>query len=118
MGIVEYYAKQLVALDNHVYVVERYVVSLKQLIIAAYAQSGEHTSSRFLEFWGVDYMQLHTRWEHTPFVLADSDECYTLLTQIGMPNKSGRYLFRAYSNSLQCQVICGDFHILEAMPEA
>ena len=80
--LIEDVAQTLSQFTAHRYVVERYIVSLKQLTIAIYPMAGG--DRRYVTFRGVKYIQLPTYWQEAPFQLASKSECLDFLKAVNI----------------------------------
>lgn len=86
MKMIEETAAELALFYDYSYIVERYSVSLGQLIIAAYPieESPNAQNPKYITFGTVKYMQMPTFWTKAPLMLETSSNCLTFLNQIGI----------------------------------
>src|ERR1041384_6969599 len=117
MTTVEQAVGELAQLQRYRYVVERYIVSLKQLTIAVYPL--EDTDRRvFITFRTVSYMQMPTYWQEAPFSLGTSDECQSFLERVGIKTEGDLpYLFYARPSRSEVYIVCQSVKVSETMPE-
>ncbi len=109
-------ADDLAQLQEHYYIVERYLAGLARLTVVAYPEE-RNTDSIFVTFSGVKYMQLPTFWQKAPFALGTPDECKVLLESIGMNEVSSLpVLFYVQLPKLRAYVVCWGIEISKEMP--
>ena len=116
MTAVEQVASELTPLQRYRYVVERYIVSLKQLTVAAYPLE-EPGKPVFITFRTVSYMQMPTYWQEAPFKLSTPDECRTFLERVGLDAVDELpHLFSARPAKSEVYIVCRSLKVSETMP--
>jgi hypothetical protein len=106
---------EIAELKNYRYAVQRYIVSLKQLTIVAYPFE-KNDKSVFLTFRSVEYMQILTYWEHSPFVLASREACQTFMTELGLEFSDNYNLYSVELPTTKLNIICGTIKLSDTMP--
>jgi hypothetical protein len=97
------------------YVVERYIVSLKQLTIAIYPI--ESRKGKYVTFRTVKYMQLPTRWENAVFQLATKSECLDFLKSVDIKVVDDiPHLFYAQLPTSRVNIVFHSVRISETSP--
>lgn len=116
MTAVEQVASELAQLQRYRYAVERYIVSLKQLTVAAYPLE-EASKPVFITFRTVSYMQMPTYWQEAPFGLSTPYECRAFLERVGLEAvEELPHLFYARPSRSEVYIVCRSVKVSETMP--
>lgn len=120
MKPVEEVANELAQLQQYRYYVERYLAGLQRLTVAVrpmQSSQSVESSTRFITFTAVSYIQMPTYWEEAPFMLGTPDECRALLEHVGVPIvDSLPRLFYAQLPESRVYVVCWSVDISDTMP--
>ena len=110
-------SRKIAALKEYRYVIDRYVRSLGQLVVAAYPMK-EGTDPVYIVFRGVKYMQMPTHWEAVPFARGTDQQCQAFMKRVGMEVlEELPKLYYAPLSRMHASVVCGDTRLFAVLPK-
>lgn len=115
MNVITKANTEIASLENYRYIVERYVVSLKQLTVVAYPFVKDNKPI-FITFQSVKYMQLLTYWEHVPFLLDSAKNCKRLMDELGLEHTDAYDLYYVQLETTRINIISGLVTVSDSMP--
>ncbi len=109
-------ANELAQIQRYRYYVERYTAGLKQLTVVARSMQ-DTGDEKFITFVTVEYMQMPTYWENSPFLLGTPQECCDFLKNVSIEIK-GKLpsLFYVQLPKSYVYVVCWSVGISDTMP--